>query len=97
MTTTISGSCACGAVHVAIDGDAAGPYQCFCRQCQHASGGGPATFVMVAKDKVRVDGEVTSYEETTQSGNRASRSFCAKCGTAIYSEPAKSAGAKIGG
>lgn len=72
-----------------------GPYQCFCRQCQRASGGGPAIFVMVAKDKVRVDGEVTSFQEPTRSGNIASRSFCAKCGTAIYSEPAKSAGATM--
>ncbi|WP_233203699.1 GFA family protein [Novosphingobium sp. HII-3] len=49
----------------------------------------------MAKDKVRVDGDVASFQEPTRSGNIASRSFCAECGTAIYSEPAKSAGAKM--
>lgn len=93
MTTDYSGSCACGAVSVRIEGEPAGPYQCFCKQCQRASGGGPATFVMAAKDKVTIEGDVASFGEGTESGNSASRSFCPKCGTAVYSEPAKSPGA----
>lgn len=92
MALPYSASCACKAVRLTIDAEPAGPYQCICAQCQHISGGGPATFVMVPQDKVTIDGEVSSFEEPTASGNRASRSFCPKCGTQLFSEPAKSAG-----
>ncbi len=87
MGQSYTGSCACGSVQVSIAGEPAGPYQCYCRQCRHASGGGPATFVMVSRAAVRIQGQVTTYEEPTKSGRRASRSFCPKCGTAVFSEP----------
>lgn len=80
-------SCACGAVRLHIAEEPAGPFQCYCRQCRHASGGGPATFVMASRDAVQMEGSIASYSEPTQSGNTASRSFCPACGTAVYSEP----------
>jgi len=47
---------------------------------------------MVPQDAVTVEGNVNAFEEPTASGNQASRSFCANCGTAVFSQPAKSAG-----
>lgn len=85
--TRFSGACACGAVTVEITGAPAGPYQCYCRQCQHVSGGGPATFVMAPRGAVRIAGEVASWTEPTESGNAASRSFCPRCGTPVCSQP----------
>lgn len=88
MTETIHDlSCACGGVRLLVRGAPAGPFQCYCGQCRHASGGGPATFVIAPRDSVTVEGVVTSYSAPTRSGNRASRSFCPACGTAVYSEP----------
>ena len=80
-------SCACGGVRLHIAAEVTGPFQCYCQQCRHTSGGGPATFVMAPRAAVKIQGEVASYKEATTSGNEASRSFCPKCGTAIYSEP----------
>ncbi|MCC6143294.1 MAG: GFA family protein, partial [Candidatus Hydrogenedentes bacterium] len=62
-------SCACGQVSLTINAELSGPFQCYCRQCRHASGGGPATFVMVPRDGVRIEGAVASYSEPTESGN----------------------------
>ncbi len=81
-----SGSCACGAVKVAIDTEPSGPYQCYCRQCQRVSSGAAATVVVAPREHVRIDGDVATFTEPTTSGNKASRSFCPKCGTAVFSE-----------
>lgn len=85
--TTYDLSCACGGVRLHIAGELNGPYQCYCKQCRHASGGGPALLVMAPRAAVKIEGEVASYAEPTTSGNQANRSFCPKCGTAVYSEP----------
>lgn len=92
MSELYAGHCGCGAVTVRIQSEVMGPYQCLCHQCQHVSGGGPATFVMAPRDKVDISGDIRSFAESTASGNKASRRFCGTCGTPVYSEPAKSSG-----
>lgn len=87
------GGCACGAIRVELAAEPAGPYQCFCRQCQSVSGGNAAIFVMLPrKDFHIVEGEPVSHEQETGSGREASRSFCGRCGTPIFSEPRSAEG-----
>ena len=40
MTGTHSGGCLCGASRFAFEGAPKFAIQCFCRDCQHVSGGG---------------------------------------------------------
>ncbi len=82
---TIEGHCACGKVQVQFTGPAPAPSQCYCSQCRHVSGGGGATFAGVPSDRVRISGKLAEFEEPTRSGNRAVRSFCPACGTAVLS------------
>lgn len=79
-------SCPCGGVRLEVSAELMGPFQCYCRQCRHASGGGAATVAMAPRDAVAIEGNVASYAEPTASGKEATRSFCPTCGTAAYSE-----------
>lgn len=85
--TLYEGSCACGAVRLAIHSEPQGPFQCFCEQCRRASGGGPATFVIAPRNQVTIEGRMSAFSDPTASGKYASRKFCPECGTAVCSEP----------
>lgn len=78
---SITGGCYCGQVRYAADGPARFRGQCFCRECQHISGGAGNLFMIVGADDFRyVQGEPARF---TRSDLEApgTREFCAVCGT----------------
>ncbi len=78
------GSCLCGAVTFAVQGELAGPDACHCGACRKHSGHYFAS-TDVKRTSVTIDGaaSVTWY----QSSAKARRGFCATCGASLFWDP----------
>jgi len=87
-----SGSCQCGKVTIAVKGPALRMAQCHCRDCQKASGTGHMSLVFMMDDDVEIQGELSEFDCTTDSGNTSTRSFCPTCGSRICGRNSARAG-----
>lgn len=83
-----TGRCGCGKVTLKIAGEPLAVRQCWCRQCQFVSGGGPAHNAMFLTTEVQVEGELGSRQYTADSGSVITHWFCAACAVPIYAQAA---------
>lgn len=83
MAADYAGSCRCGAVTGAIEGEALWVRQCWCRQCQKVAGGGATTNALFARAAISTKGALTWSAYTAASGNVVRQAFCASCGTPV--------------
>ena len=82
------GGCACKAVRYEVSADPMAVMNCHCRACQYASGGGYTTAVVVPRGTLKITkGVAKGYTSTGDSGGKVTRSFCAECGSPLFSEP----------
>jgi hypothetical protein len=81
--THYSGGCLCGQVHYETDADPMVGASCQCRDCQKRSGGGHSSFLVFPKAMVKLTGPVKYHGTTADSGNIATRGFCAECGSQV--------------
>jgi hypothetical protein len=86
MGAHCTGKCACGAVSLAISGEMIGTRQCWCRQCQQISAGGPSHNAIFKAEDVVITGDLAASEWTAASGNTLTFHFCPKCGSQIYAQ-----------
>ena len=86
---TITGSCSCGKVRLAISGEAKNVRECWCRQCQKTAGGGPILNAIFLTDDVQLDGELAASGWTAHSGNEVTSYRCAACGDPVYVQGAR--------
>lgn len=83
----IDGGCHCGAITYEAEVDPEKVTVCHCTDCQTLSGS--AFRVVVLTDSFRLlTGEPKIYLKTGESGRKRVQSFCANCGTPIYSADA---------
>lgn len=80
-----TGRCSCGAVEVRIDGEPLAVRQCWCRRCQKIAAGGPTHNAIFRTDVIVTDGVTASDSYVADSGNTLTRSYCAACGTPMFS------------
>ena len=81
------GGCLCGAVRFAIDRPILGMAVCYCRACQHISGGGPNYVVLAPREALQlIKGEPRVHTILAESGNEIGRAFCADCGAPLWAE-----------
>ncbi|MDR6533442.1 hypothetical protein J2800_004204 [Caulobacter rhizosphaerae] len=76
---TYVGSCFCGTVQLAVDGEPEGMGYCHCRSCRAWSGGPVNAFSLWKPEAVRITSgsdELATYQKTAFSQRR----YCAKCG-----------------
>lgn len=83
MGKLISGQCACGSIRYTTTAAPKFTLICQCRQCQRISGSGHAAQFAVPVSKTTLAGEVSFYEQESDSGNTVSSGFCATCGNPI--------------
>lgn len=83
MQTPYSGRCACGAIHYVATSQPAFAWNCQCRDCQRASGGGQCPILYTPLSSVTLTGDVSYYQVTAESGNAVNRGFCKQCGSPI--------------
>ncbi len=58
--------------------------QCCCADCRKLTGTGHATFAFFRDADFNSSGPLTAYERSADSGNRITRYFCPKCGSALF-------------
>ena len=84
MASKIVGGCMCGAIRYEATSDAVMQANCYCRDCQHSTGGAFAPVLLVPKDAFKVSkGQLKYYDVKGDSGNTVSRGFCSECGSPI--------------
>ncbi len=83
MLTPYSGGCACGAIRYTGTAEPTFSWNCHCRDCQRASGGGQCPVLYVPKSGLSIIGEPTYYELKAESGNAVERGFCQTCGSPV--------------
>ncbi len=82
----ISGGCHCGAITYEAEIDPNSVAVCHCTDCQTLSGSAFRVVVPAKRERFQLlTGEPKIYVKTAESGKRRVQSFCANCGTPIYS------------
>ena len=89
MSKPITGGCACGAVRYESAGQVQFSFQCYCRKCQRATGGGHASAFALHRDEVELTGEMRYFEQEADSGAATYSGFCPRCGSPVISKTAR--------
>ena len=79
------GSCFCGAVEIAVEGEPAGAGYCHCASCRSWSGGPVNAFTLWPREAVRVvrgEENLRSFART----ERSHRKWCNLCGGHLFVE-----------
>jgi hypothetical protein len=79
----LSGGCLCGAVRYRVSSDPLMVFYCHCRDCQRHGGSLLHYGVMVPEAAMKLEGELASFESSSDSGRKITRRFCPTCGTGI--------------
>ncbi len=82
---TATGRCLCGKIKYEIEGDPAVTAVCHCTSCQRQSGAAFSVNLMIQEGQLSLDGDLETFEETADSGNKVYRRFCGTCGSPILS------------
>jgi hypothetical protein len=80
----IDGHCHCGKVTFTAEVDSNRLRICHCTDCQRLSGSAFRANVSAPASHFVLNGAVTSYVKTAESGNQRRHAFCGTCGTPIY-------------
>jgi hypothetical protein len=83
MTDTLSASCHCGKVHIALPAAAAGVLACHCGDCRKMHGNFNA-FLAAPRADLTVKGEEALV--WYQSSEASRRAFCGTCGARVVKE-----------
>jgi hypothetical protein len=86
MATSFSGGCACGAIRYACASAPIAALNCHCNDCQRSSGAPFASGVVVATAALQVSGTPKTYAVRGNSGGVTTRSFCADCGSPLFTQ-----------
>ena len=80
----LSGGCLCGAIRYLIAGAPAFVGQCYCKDCQKATGTGHSTVIGVLEAQLNISGEPAVYASHGGSGGEVRRHFCPVCASRLY-------------
>ncbi len=83
VTRELTGGCACGAIRYQSKGGPKFAIICQCRQCQRITGGGHAASFAVDAETTEVEGDLSYYEQTSDSGSTTRSGFCGNCGNPV--------------
>lgn len=85
MSEAYVGGCACGAVRYEISDAPLAMNDCQCRDCQRRSGTGHGSYLTFpTKARVRVEGQASTWQVTSDNGNVKTHAFCPRCGAPVY-------------
>jgi hypothetical protein len=83
---SLTGTCLCGAVRYESSADPVFSGHCYCADCQKETGGGHLTIAAVPDGAVKFTGTVNTFTKPGgTTGQPIERSFCAKCGSTLFS------------
>ena len=83
---TVTGGCLCRAVRYQIDAAPLTSRACWCRLCQYIGAGSGTVNVCFPSAATLIQGALSDYVSTADSGNVMHRRFCPTCGVHVFSE-----------
>src|SRR5262249_37087855 len=87
-TFPVEGGCQCRAVRYRISAPPLSVYNCYCRDCQRASGGTHTMSSPTRADPAPLlHGEPPPFDKPADSGRIVRMLGCARCGTKVWNEP----------
>ena len=82
----ITGGCLCGRVRYTASGEPAFVGVCHCRNCQRYTGSAFEPVIAFPAPAVTVEGTLSTYVDTGDSGKHLQRRFCPNCGSGVVTE-----------
>jgi hypothetical protein len=82
---SLTGQCLCGNISYTLDGEPFTTAVCHCTNCQRQSGAAFSVNLMVLESQLSISGELSTFEDVADSGNKVYRKFCGACGSPIIS------------
>ena len=79
-----TGGCLCGALRYEAVGEPLYTGQCYCTDCQKASGSGFIPFLGFLSTAVRFSGETRQFRTKAARGGEAVCNFCPICGSLVF-------------
>lgn len=86
-TVHLSGGCYCGAISYEVTEAPLKTGVCYCRDCQHLSGGSSWPFVVVPSNALIVTGNLIEFKRVGSSGKDVYAGFCDQCSTTLFGRP----------
>lgn len=80
----LSGGCYCKKIKYAVSEKPVFKALCYCRACQHISGGAPQYFMLVPETGFYVTQGTPASFTQSDLAKAVTRSFCADCGTHLF-------------
>ncbi len=88
MAAELTGGCQCGGIRYEVTGAPQQLVVCHCADCQQQSGSAFGMTLVVKEEDFRItEGEVKTFESTSDAGRAKLGAFCPDCGTRIYHKP----------
>jgi hypothetical protein len=84
--TTREGGCFCGAIRYRSEGEPTQVNYCHCRMCQRSAGAPVVAWVTFKAEQVHF---LKGGPKWLESSDKASRGFCANCGTQLLWRPTR--------
>jgi len=85
-TSCRTGGCLCGAVRYETQWPPLMLGVCHCRHCQRQAGSAFSVVAAVPRAGLTANGELTLYQDDSDSGRPVYRKFCGKCGSPVFTE-----------
>lgn len=84
MNMAHTGGCLCGKIRYTLNADPLLCVTCHCKNCQRQAGSALSIIIGVPEAAVEIVGEVTTYNDTGDSGATVRRQFCNTCGSPVF-------------
>jgi hypothetical protein len=81
-----TGQCLCGQVKFTVLSKPVWMGQCHCHHCQKTTGTGHASNAFFKKEDVKIEGKLSDYGSSTDSGSVITRFFCPSCGSRLFAQ-----------
>lgn len=83
----MKGGCLCGKIRFESEFQPSMTAVCHCPDCQKQTGTSFSIVVAMPLEELRLEGELSIYSTSGDSGAKVHRHFCNSCGSPIYSLP----------
>ena len=79
----VAGGCLCGRVRYTVEGEPNFAAVCHCRSCQRYTGSAFEPLMVFPSEAVKVQGDLSTYDDKADSGKFVHRRFCPNCGSGV--------------
>lgn len=86
MSDVREGGCLCGNIRYKASWPPLMVASCSCLNCQKQAGSALSVIAAIPQDGMQLSGQLSTYEDTADSGEVVCRKFCGDCGSPVITE-----------